>query len=82
MKAAKWQVPDDRIPADCRHITSDLLALAELDQTSLDGIVAAIPGGAANVQEIYPLAPLQEGLLYHHLTDAARPVPATGTVQL
>ena len=67
------QVPANRIPADCRHITSDLLALAELDQTSLDGIVAAIPGGAANVQEIYPLAPLQEGLLYHHLTDEHDP---------
>ncbi len=72
-EGSEVQVPANRIPADCRHITSDLLALAELDQTSLDGIVAAIPGGAANVQEIYPLAPLQEGLLYHHLTDEHDP---------
>lgn len=66
-------VPVNRIPADCTHITADMLALAKLDQPSLDHIVDGIPGGAANVQEIYPLAPLQEGLLYHHITDERDP---------
>ncbi|WP_455883678.1 amino acid adenylation domain-containing protein [Pseudomonas putida] len=66
-------VPANRVPLDCTHIPADLLALAELDQASVERIVAGIPGGAANVQEIYPLAPLQEGLLYHHLTDERDP---------
>ncbi|MGE8414854.1 MAG: amino acid adenylation domain-containing protein [Pseudomonas sp.] len=69
---APLQVPANRVPPGCQRITPDLLSLLALDQDSIDRVVATVPGGAANVQEIYPLAPLQAGLLYHHMTSASR----------
>ncbi|WP_459205646.1 amino acid adenylation domain-containing protein [Pseudomonas sp. MLB6B] len=66
-------VPGNGVPPGCQRITPAMLRLTTLDPAAIDGIVAGVPGGAGNVQEIYPLAPLQQGLLYHHVTDAQDP---------
>ncbi|MBD1581642.1 non-ribosomal peptide synthetase [Pseudoalteromonas sp. S16_S37] len=61
------QVIGGLIPADCQKITPDMLPLIDLSQQQIDDIVAKVPLGAESIQEIYPLAPLQEGILFHHM---------------
>ena len=66
-------VPANGVPPGCQQLTPEMLTLTDLDQAAIQRIVATVPGGAGNVQEIYPLAPLQQGLLYHHVTDEQDP---------
>ncbi|WP_259375544.1 non-ribosomal peptide synthetase [Azohydromonas lata] len=67
---AEVAVPANGIPEGCRAIEPHMLTLADLDREQIRTIEAAVAGGAANIQDIYPLAPLQEGILFHHLLQA------------
>ncbi|MBN5130867.1 amino acid adenylation domain-containing protein, partial [Stenotrophomonas maltophilia] len=57
-------IPDDGTPLRPEHVT-----LIDLTQAEIESIVDRVPGGQANIQDIYPLAALQAGILFHHLLD-------------
>ena len=62
-------VPANLIPAGCKAITPAMLPLVALDTAQIARIVKSVPHGAENIQDIYPLTPLQEGLMFHYLLD-------------
>ncbi|HEY6349972.1 MAG TPA: non-ribosomal peptide synthase/polyketide synthase [Candidatus Angelobacter sp.] len=60
------EAPPNLIPPDCDAITPEMLPLITLQSADIRRIVNRIPGGAANVQDIYPLTPLQEGIFFQY----------------
>ncbi|MGC4088926.1 MAG: amino acid adenylation domain-containing protein [Polyangiaceae bacterium] len=75
--AGASEVPPVLIPEGCERLTPEMLPLARLEAAHLARIESEVPGGAGNIQDIYPLAPLQEGILFHHLLQSAGDVYVT-----
>ncbi|MEC4088111.1 non-ribosomal peptide synthetase [Pseudoalteromonas rubra] len=76
------ELPQNGIPAQCTQITPDMVTLTALTQSELDTLSERVPGGAANIADIYPLAPLQESIfLVHSATEKSDPYVTTITLE-
>ncbi|KAF9082136.1 hypothetical protein BGX27_004623, partial [Mortierella sp. AM989] len=60
------EAPKNLITVETSRITPELLPLIDITQDDIDSIVNRVEGGVANIQDIYALSPLQEGILFHH----------------
>nr|WP_283256376.1 non-ribosomal peptide synthetase [Photorhabdus aballayi] len=62
-------VPTNVITPETTMLTPTMLPLIDLTQTDVDRIIEQVPGGLTNIQDIYALSPLQDGILFHHLLE-------------
>ncbi|MGN6150867.1 MAG: amino acid adenylation domain-containing protein, partial [Lysobacteraceae bacterium] len=60
-------IPANRLLPGTQAILPEMLPLVDLTPADIAAITAAVPGGVASIEDIYPLLPLQEGMLFHHL---------------
>ncbi|KAF9342617.1 hypothetical protein BGX26_007181, partial [Mortierella sp. AD094] len=75
------KAPKNLITHNTTRITPELLPLIDLTQDDIDSIVNRVDGGVANIQDIYSLSPLQDGILFHN-TVAARGDPYLISTQM
>jgi amino acid adenylation domain-containing protein len=64
--ATVHEFPENGVPSECDVILPEMLTLVKLTQDQIEKIASEVRGGTGNIQDIYPLAPLQEGILFHH----------------
>ncbi|KAF9343358.1 hypothetical protein BGX26_005861, partial [Mortierella sp. AD094] len=81
MSQVTAEAPENLITHDTAKITPELLPLIDLTQDDIDLIVGQVEGGVSNIQDIYALSPLQDGILFHH-TMATKGDPYLITAQL
>jgi amino acid adenylation domain-containing protein/FkbH-like protein len=62
-------VPANGIEVDTQVIEPWMVPLADVDDAEIGRIVESVAGGVTNVQDIYGLSPLQESVLYHHVSS-------------
>uniref|UniRef100_UPI0036DF35FD amino acid adenylation domain-containing protein n=1 Tax=Photorhabdus sp. RM322S TaxID=3342825 RepID=UPI0036DF35FD len=62
-------VPPNVITPATTVLTPEMLPLIDLTQLDIDHIVGLVPGGMANIQDIYALSSLQDGILFHHVLE-------------
>ncbi|MCW7550878.1 amino acid adenylation domain-containing protein, partial [Photorhabdus sp. APURE] len=56
-------VPPNLITPTITALSPTMLPLVNLTQSDIDFIIRQVPGGLANIQDIYALSPLQDGIL-------------------
>ncbi|MEV5881035.1 condensation domain-containing protein, partial [Streptomyces sp. NPDC052101] len=66
-RSREVNVPANGIPPGSDEITPDMVPLADLTQDEIKSIATYITDGPRNIADIYSLAPLQEGIFFHHL---------------
>lgn len=55
-----------------QRLTPQAFPLLDLTQQDIDLLCSKVKGGAENLQDIYPLSPLQEGIFFHHQMNEDR----------